>query len=365
MTTVVGILWYLSVAMFVPSSINARCVANWVNAFDPQVDFQEGISVVLYGNDSHMEINTRGFFEDLERRKLGVNTIMFTFPIFMDDLTSLVVYQDEELTPSVVNIKIFIEEGHRYCYTVIPKPIIDDGRLGGWRGRIRPGNNLDDQTALDAWFASYGELIMKYAQVSQSAGAGGLVIGTELISIDKDLPKYNQRWEALIERVRTVYTGPVSYSMNWNPQTLPGFVSSLDVLMVDAYFPLSNLGDDASEEQIFNAWYHWHGLLQSWQEMLDMPIVFSEVGMPPRTGGYRAPWENDPQLKVDFEAQARYYAATCRYVRASGVDGLYWWAVGFYDHMQNQYQRYLDDGIITHNFYDLPAEEALRQCYMG
>lgn len=331
-----------------------------------ELPFQRGMSVVLYNDDSTMEINVPDFFDDLEKRNLGIESLIFVFPIFQDGVAATTVYEDDALTISEEGIRIFIREAHSRNITVWLKPLIDDGRLGAgkWRGAITPGNDLSDLEALDAWYASYTQLMLKYATIAQEERALGLVIGTEMASLDKPMPKYTDRWNELIAQVRSVYDGNISYAKNWSPVELPGFVDSLDVLMIDAFFDLQSLPDDATEDQIYDAWNtHWANVFVQYQ-YLDIPIMFAEVGIVPRVAAYRTPWNGNNGNPVDFEAQARYYRATCRFSQDMGIDGLYWWTAGFYDHFENQFARYLRDGTLTYSFYDMPAEMAVRECYL-
>ena len=335
-----------------------------------EIPYQRGISVVLYGNDTTMDINTVDFFDDLDSRNLGVDSIIFTFPIFMDGANSTVLYEDPELTPSVENIRIFIREAHSRGYSIWLKPLIDDSRTGTWRGAITPGGDLSNLQALDEWFTSYGALILQYAHLAQEESILGLVIGAELESLDKPQDKYTSRWSSLIAQVRAIYGGNVSYAKNWSPLELPGFAASLDVLMIDAFFDLQDLANDATSEQISQSWQrNWVGYLQGYAQMLQMPIMFAEVGIVPRVGAFRTPWNGNNGGAMDFSAQVRYYQGTCDFLRNFGESfnfrGAYWWAVGFYDHFENQRARADEQGILTYNFYDQPAEETLRQCYRG
>lgn len=323
-----------------------------------EIPMQYGAAVVLYGNDTTMEVNTIGFFNDLDARGLGINSLIFTFPIFQDGPWATMLYEDLGLTPSVENIRIFIREAHARGYSVWIKPLIDDGRLNGrWRGSIEPGGSLTNIPALDAWFTSYGALILQYAQLAQEEQAIGIVIGTEMVSLDKDMPKYNDRWNALITAVRSVYDGNVAYAKNWSPLELPGFASSLDVMMIDAFFDMQSLNDDASVEDIRAGWEDWSPYLLSYRATLDIPIMFAEVGIVPRVGSFRTPWNSNNGNRPDYEAQRRYYEATCDFVQDFGLQGNYWWAIGFYDFFENQ------EGRLTYNFYDVPAENEVRSCY--
>lgn len=352
----------------VPVSTSEATIVPTAIPLGNDVPYQRGISVVLYGNDTTMQVNTIGFFDDLESRNLGVDSIIFTFPIYMDGANSTILYEDPEQTPSVDNIRIFIQEAHRRGYSIWLKPLIDDGRTGVWRGAITPGGDLSNLEALDAWFASYSALILQYASLAEQERILGLVIGAELESLDKDQDKYTSRWNNLISRVRAVYSGNVSYAKNWSPVELPGFAESLDILMIDAFFDLQDLSSDATAEQINLSWQrNWLAYLQQYAVALQVPVMFAEVGTVPRVGSFRTPWNGNNGNRMDLLAQERYYRGTCDFLTQFGESfrfrGAYWWAVGFYDHFQNQLTRAQEEGILTFNFYDLPAEEALRQCY--
>lgn len=334
-----------------------------------QIPYQKGISVVLYGNDTTMEGNTTRFFDDLDRRNLGVDSIIFVFPIFQDGATSTSLYEDVELTPSLENLAIYIREAHLRGYSIWLKPLIDDERTGTWRGAIIPGGDFN-ATALDAWFESYGALLMRYAQLAEDEGILGLVIGTEMESMDKPDPKYTDRWNALIANLRSVYGGNLTYAKNWTPvdvREMPGFISSLDLLMVDAFYDLRGLSNDATSEDIYYSWQGWLPVLQSYSIQLGIPIMFAEVGVTPRTGSYSTPWNGNNGGRLNYNAQVVYYQGTCNFLYdfgdTFGFIGAYWWAVGFYDHFENQRTRAEEQGVITYNFYDLPAEETLRECY--
>src|SRR6185436_17265999 len=74
-----------------------------------------------------------------------------------------------------------------------------------WRGTLAP----DD---VDAWFASYLDVLGDLAAVAGLTGATRLAIGSELSSLDGDLP----RWAKVIERIRAVFPGTLLYSANWD-----------------------------------------------------------------------------------------------------------------------------------------------------
>jgi len=61
---------------------------------------------------------------------------------------------------------------------------------------------------LTAWFDSYGALCVRYAQLAQSVGVDILAVGVELNSMEK----YADQWGALVARVRSTYSGLVTFA---------------------------------------------------------------------------------------------------------------------------------------------------------
>ena len=129
----------------------------FVNVTNPRQkpeDFQAGMAVVIYGNDQEFEVKTRELLDYLAR--LEVNSLCLVFPLFQDNWTSSTVWVDEELTPSKERIRLFIRESHKRGFTVMLRPLLNEGSLvpdGKWRGSIQPQD-------IEAWFSSYGNIVL-------------------------------------------------------------------------------------------------------------------------------------------------------------------------------------------------------------
>lgn len=131
------------------------------------------------------------------------------------------------------------------------KPHVDV-RDGSYRGEIR----FSDPDAYQAWMDHYDTLLMQAADLARQYGAYGLVIGTELDSLaDNSDAAHTQRWSAVIAGVRQRFSGYLSYAANWPTAEAIGFWDQLDVMGVDAYFPLSSAAQPQAEE-LQNAWYY-------------------------------------------------------------------------------------------------------------
>lgn len=313
------------------------------------------INVVFNGDDTTMETNTKSFFDDLESRHLGVNCLSVNFFLAMNGMSGDNVFEDTTDTLTTNHIRFFVQSAKQKGYSVCLKPNISEKWLGGYKGLIKPGGNPFITPARDRWFASYGNLLKIYALLSEEEGVNCLVIGDELDSMDSSL-RDTARWEGLIASIRQLYHGQLTYAMNWSPEyVVPSFASKLDAMCIDAFYDQQQLADSATVDQMYAAWKGIQPLLAWYHRQFNRPVWFCEVGTTPRVGSFRMPWDSNNGNPADYDAQRRYYAATCRFVRENGIR-TYLWAVGFYDHMQNQY------GRLTDNFFDTPSEDEVRKC---
>ena len=278
-------------------------------------EFQAGINLLVYGHPDMA--NARQLFKDLS--ELGFNSLAIAFPLFQDDWQADHVKTDPESTPTIAELTDLIDAAHEQDLSVVLRPILDEQSIissGHWRGTIQPRNS-------HAWFESYGTLLLQYAQLSEVTGVKWFNIGTELNSLQSD----HAEWIDLIQSIRKIYRGKLMYSFNWNSvndiRESP-FVSQLDYVGIDAYFPL-DAPDDATVEMLKASWEIWIDQLSD--ILRDQTIVVTEAGIIPIAGAYRTPYAwSIPEGQIDWQAQAHYYEAT--YVSWKPfIDGIYWWNV--------------------------------------
>jgi len=308
-------------------------------------DFQAGMAVVIYGNDQEFEAKTRKLLDRLAG--LEVNSLNLVFPLFQDNWTSSTVWVDEKRTPSEERIRLFVRESHKRGFMVTLRPLLDEASFapdGKWRGSIEPQDK-------EAWFESYTEVILRYAKLAEEEDVEILNIGTEFNSLERE----TNQWLKLIEAVRTVYHGQLTYSVNWwNVSYDVGFWDKLDFIGVDAYFAL-DAPKEATVEQLIAAWQPWLAQMTQLKALFNKPLVFTELGTTSQTGSHQRPWVGEHINPIDLESQRRYYAAACR-ASLGLVNGIYWWSVGL-DLPSNPKE---DPG---HNPLGKPAEVEIRKCF--
>jgi len=215
---------------------------------------------------------------------------------------------------------------------VVLKPHVEsDNRV--WRAEFQP-------TDPKAWFDSYKAMMVEYAKVAQRAGAEMICVGTEMMSMTdptkvcSDGKTYTQKWVEIIDAVRAVYSGKVTYAATYWETPKIGFWDKVDYIGIDAYLPLTPKhpeGDpspyDPTVGEMIDAWTKPH--FDSWirdtlhggrsavdyykflSEKYGKQVLFTEVGYRSLDGATTDPGvfggrEGGP---ADYEEQVHAYEA--------------------------------------------------------
>jgi Glycoside Hydrolase Family 113 len=214
-----------------------------------------------------------------------------------------------------------IEQAHREGLSVFLVPHLWV-ETGGWRALIDPG----DDDAWAKWAASYREFVLGWARVARDSDAEMFSVGVELRSwvTTSRAPSFS----AIIHDVRGVYPGLVTYCGNWDDVEKTVILGDLDVIGVNAFFPLADK-DGASRATLMQGGRDvakkMGALAQSWQK----PLMFSEFGYTTRKNPAIRPWEWPDAMKnveVDELAQAEaYYALLSGFVDEPRFAGFFVW----------------------------------------
>jgi hypothetical protein len=199
--------------------------------------------------------------------------------------------------------------------TIFPIVRLSAPRAGEWRGTLAPRDR-------DAWFASYGDKLGDLAGVAAITGANRLVVGSELSTLDGDLP----RWRAVIDRVRAVFGGKLVYSANWDHYKNAALFELCDEEGISGYFNLRQPKDPDDDATAEAGWRRVRQELEAWRAGRSAPFIFTELGYRSRAGATAAPWDEGPGGKPDPDEQRRGFAAFRRAWTGSAVlDGVYIW----------------------------------------
>ncbi len=176
---------------------------------------------------------------------------------------------------------------------------------GVWHADIDPADR-------NSWFSSYEGWLLKLANLAQQHNVAQLSIGTEMYKVASH--NYNAdntwRWESMIAKVRSVYSGSVVYGTQHSggrSELLElGFGDQLDILGVSAYFPLTASGN-TPEEQLRNSWQKYEPRIESAQELYSRPIAFTEAGYRSVVDAHIDPYSYWREAEVDLQEQVRSY----------------------------------------------------------
>ncbi len=230
-------------------------------------------------------------------------------------------------TPTDADVIAAITELHAKGLKVMLKPHVD-GSDGSWRGTFQPSD-------INAWFTSFTNFILHYAVLAQSNGVEMLCFGTEY----RDLTGANlSNWTTVINLIRGVYSGKLTYAANaagsGDEFTSVVFWSQVDVIGLDAYFPLTNHADPTLAELV-SAWSNnrygdnfvaavtnFKGAYPS------KPLIFTEIGYRSVAGTNEAPYDFSITGAVDGIEQQNCFEAMYEVwsQHPTVMSGNFWWA---------------------------------------
>ena len=175
----------------------------------------------------------------------------------------------------------------------------------GWRGQIDPGTP-------EGWLEyqqSYRELVLAWATDAAAAGADAFSIGVECKSWSG---RFGAFWTALIADVRAIFPGLLTYSANWDEADSVLFWDQLDLIGINAFYPLADHSAATYEEYVAGA----RLIVPQLEELAtvhEMPILFVEVGYTTRRDAAVEPWlwpDDMTDVHVDEHEQARALSAS-------------------------------------------------------
>jgi hypothetical protein len=252
---------------------------------------------------------------------LGASEVALVVPFYQTDAGSSRLYMHTRYSPTLETIADTSRQAQRMGMEVTMFPIV---RLAAprtsdeWRGTLQPADR-------DAWFASYGEHLGDLASLANLTGASRLVVGSELSTLDGDLP----RWQHLIKLVRAVYSGTLVYSANWDHYREARLFELVDEIGVVGYFSLRGPHDPSDVASLTASWRRIARQLDADLSVYDKPFIFTEVGYRSRAGATAAPWDESADGVPDLDEQKRGFEAFRRaFVPNSSqrlIDGLYVW----------------------------------------
>ncbi|WP_461302935.1 glycoside hydrolase family 113 [Aureisphaera sp.] len=202
-----------------------------------------------------------------------------------------------------------IEDARKEGFKVFLKPHVwvDNPSNGQWRSDIFPNNDTD----WEQWKATYRNFIIRYATVAEQAQAEMFCLGTEFTRLVLEKPEY---WKQLIQEVRAVYSGKLTYAANWyEAYEKITFWQDLDYIGIQAYFPVAP-SEYPSAQAIEKGWKPYLEAMQSLATANNRNILFTELGYKSTSDGAMTPWvwmdnPHHPDYRYSAETQVNAYHA--------------------------------------------------------
>lgn len=251
---------------------------------------------------------------------LGANTVMLCPAGYMEHAKSQGIYIDARKCPGPQDFRLLVAEARAAGLRVVLMPILLLTRPRGseWRGVIEPPDWPD-------WWRQYREFAVYFADIARDGGADALIIGSELVSTERNTAE----WIRVIEAAREHFPkGQLGYSANWDHYKPIQFWDKLDFVGMTSYYTLADK-DMPSVDDVVAKWRPIQSEILKWQKQIGRPIVFTEVGWCSQKGAARAPWnyyQNQTASPEGLEEQRRLYEAFLNaWDNTPGVGGLIWW----------------------------------------
>ena len=211
-----------------------------------------------------------------------------------------------------------IEEAHKLGLKIMIKPHLAHwGSQFSWRGAI----TFETDEEWQRFFETYHQWIVRTAAICRNADA--FVVGTEL---DRTV-HFEKRWRAIIADIRDELSGvPLTYSSNWDVYQRVPFWDALDVISIQAYFPMINEPRLPTVDELNAGWDRVLAELAAFSARHNRKIVFGELGYNRSSLAAYQPWESQSGGEQAEEIQRRCLTvALDRVTRSDVVAGAFLW----------------------------------------
>lgn len=298
----------------------------------PSPTSQEHIDPVLDVNANYAAVMPFGFIRSLDNPNIIYNT------------------ERQWYGETREGAKQYIDKLHENGIEVMLKP-----QIWVWRGEFTGYMKMNTEEDWKILEDSYRKFILEYADLAAQTGVQMFCIGTELEQFIMNRQDY---WASLIQEIKSIYKGKLTYAANWDEYKRVPFWESLDFIGVDAYFPVSD-SKTPTVEEARAGWQKWKDEMAGVSAKAGKPILFTEYGYRSVDYSGKEPWRSDRSMnQVNLEAQTNTITALYEEVWSQP-----WFAGGFVWKWFTNDSKV--DGSNNSRFtpQNKPAENIIRQYY--
>ena len=190
--------------------------------------------------------------------------------------------------------------------------------IGSWIGDFELATEASWQT----FEKSYLDYVIDFAQIADSTGCEAFCIGVEMRKVVTQRPNF---WPVLIDSIRAVYSGPITYAANWDNYQNVTFWNSLDLIGIDAYFPVSD-AETPTAAECYDGWETNFNDIKNLSESTGKHVIFTEYGYRNVDHTGQSPWdENSNSTNNLLGQQNAYQALYCRFWTEPWFEGGFLW----------------------------------------
>ena len=219
----------------------------------------------------------------------------------------------------------------------------------GWPGDL----DFTSEAACLKWEESYEKYILNFARIAAETKVEVYAVGTECRHLARKRPQY---WRELIKKVRSVYSGKVTYAANWDNYENITFWDQVDFIGIDAYFIVNEL-QEANEKEMVNAWNEVSKKLTEVSNRYNKDILFTEYGFQSIDYVAKGKWESH-EKRINLNNQKKAYRAFFESIWNED-----WMLGGFLWKWYPRHHKAGGEKDIKFTPQNKPAEEVIRKYY--
>ena len=284
-----------------------------------------------------------------ELKLLNVNYISLIPYAFVNQEKASVSFNSERQWwgEKTEGIKVCIDASNQKQMSVMLKPHL-------WISHNEYTGHLDFKTESEwkNWEKDYENYILSLATIAQDKKIALFCFGTELGKAIEKRPHY---WLMLIKKIRTIYSGKLTYAANWDDFDKVPFWNQLDYIGIDAYFPLST-SETPSVNELKKAWNKHIYKMELLYNKIKKPIVFTEFGYRNSNKCAKEPWNEDNKAENNQGQVNAYEALFLELTSKTWFKGGFAWKWYADDY-------YKTEGKIDYTPQGKPALQVLKKWY--
>lgn len=251
------------------------------------MDYIRGIS---FTGARHGKVSEAKESLELMKEKTGCNTVILVIGALQETAHSEKIDYKHSFMPKDEELKEIIQYSQQIGLRVILKPFLNC-KDGTWRAYI---NFFDKDVVCEPkwsnWFQSYTDYQMHYAKIANETSCEMLVIGCEMVMSERR----EMEWRKLIEEIRTVYHGLITYNTDKYQEDNLTWWDALDVISSSGYYPIHD-------------WDNQLARIEAVVKKYNKPFFFGEAGCKSCTGASKVPNDWTIQGDISHAEQEQYY----------------------------------------------------------